>query len=122
MSRLLKELSKVGPFLYRGPGKMWVSASTLKCMYTNYVQKQIDKQLEMPWAINRSLSYLLKEGLAEIRPTQTGRELAKAFLESYKVSHERWEREAGGEGRYVKSCEQDHSVWMELLHVEFMLM
>ena len=95
--RLLKKLSEVGPFLYRGPGKMWVSASTLKCMYTSYVQKQIDdKQLEMPWAINHTLSYLLKEGLAEIRPTQTGCELVKAFLESYKVSHERWERKAEG--------------------------
>lgn len=93
--RLLKKLREVRSFLYRGPGKMWVSASTLKCMSTSYIQEQIDdKHLEMSWAINHTLSYLLKEGLIDIRPTQAGRDLVKAFLESYKVAREKWEKKA----------------------------
>lgn len=93
----LKKLKEVKSFLYRGPGGVWVSATTLKCMSTSYVKEQINNErLEMPWVTNHALSYLLKENLVEIRPTQAGRELVKNFLKSYKVTRGDWEEKVEG--------------------------
>ncbi|RLI41409.1 hypothetical protein DRO59_07040 [Candidatus Bathyarchaeota archaeon] len=83
MKDIFEEAKKLKNVYLQLEDGRWAPTLALKCMETEFVKKKISKYFGIPRSMIFALSYLLKQGYAEIKVTQEGYEFAKAYLESY---------------------------------------